>query len=148
MCGLPGSGKTNYAKELEKGGVIRLTLDEELFKKLGRKYAGGHEEKQRQTKDELGELLREKVRAGQSVILDFGFWKKTERDEYKALVDGLGGEWKLLYFKTDKDVLTKRLASRNITDPNNNHIIDEALLEKFIAEFEEPVNEGETLIEQ
>jgi predicted kinase len=148
MCGLPGSGKTTYGKDLEKEGIIRFTLDEELFTRFGRQYESGHEEKQKQTKDELKELLKEKVKAGQSVIVDFGFWKRAERDEYKALVESLGGEWRLLYFKAGRDVLAERLVSRNVDNPGSNHIIEKALLEKFIAEFEEPRNEGEEIVEQ
>lgn len=147
MCGLPGSGKTTYAKDLEKNGAVRLTLDEQQFERFGREY-DDHEGKQRQTKDELREILKEKVRAGQSVIVDFGFWKRTDRDEYKKFVGDSGGEWRLLYFKAERGVLVERLRSRNVSYPDENHIIDEVLLDKFIAEFEEPANEGETVIEQ
>lgn len=38
LCGLPGSGKTTYAKQLQEQGVIRLSLDEELFKLFGRDF--------------------------------------------------------------------------------------------------------------
>ncbi|MBI5003624.1 ATP-binding protein [Candidatus Kaiserbacteria bacterium] len=146
LCGLPGSGKTTYAKNLEKEGITRLTLDETLFERFGREYTDGHKEKQKQTKDELKELVVKRVKTGQSVIVDFGFWRKAERNAYKSLIESLGGEWRLLYFKVGKDVLIERLASRNVTDPQDNHIIDEALLEKFITEFEEPINEGEEVI--
>jgi len=147
LCGLPGSGKTTYAKLLEKDGIARLTLDEQLFERFGREY-DNHEEKQRQTKDRLRKVLREKIQAGQSVIVDFGFWKKTDRDEYKKFIEDAGGKWKLLYFKVSKRLLLERLVSRNTTNSENNHIIDETLLDKFIGEFEEPTNERETIIEQ
>jgi len=147
LCGLPGSGKTTYAKDLEKGGAVRFTLDEQLFKRFGREYEG-HEEKQQQMKDVLWEVIKEKIHAGESIIVDFGFWKRVDRDDYKKLIEDNGGQWKLLYFKVDRSSLMKRLASRNLNDSGNNHIIDETLLDKFIGEFEEPTNEGETIIEQ
>ena len=147
LCGLPGSGKTTYAKELERSGAVRLTLDEELFARFGREYAN-HAEKQDRTRDELKNLMTESLAMGNSVILDFGFWKKADRDEYKMLIEKSGGECRLLYFKADKDTLMSRLASRNLDDSDNNHIIDESLLEKFIAEFEEPRDEAETVVEQ
>lgn len=38
LCGLPGSGKTTYAKKLEDNNTIRFTLDEELFAEYGKKF--------------------------------------------------------------------------------------------------------------
>lgn len=37
MCGVCGSGKTTYAKQKEKEGYIRLSIDEEMWKAYGRK---------------------------------------------------------------------------------------------------------------
>ena len=146
LCGLPGSGKSTYARELEKSGALRLTLDEELFRRFGREFESGYEEKERATKEELKTSLLENVATGRSVILDYGFWKKAARDEYRNLIQQHGGEWRLLYFKVSPDELKKRLVLRNVTDQTNNHHIDESLLEKFIGEFEEPVGEGEILV--
>ena len=145
LCGLPGSGKSTCARELEKSSAFRLTLDEELFKRFGREFESGYEEKERATKEELKMILLENMATGRSVILDYGFWKKAARDEYRELIEQRGGECKLLYFKVSSDELKKRLAFRNVTDQMNNHHIDETLLEKFIGEFEEPVGEGEIL---
>ena len=140
MCGLPGSGKTTYSKELEKGGATRLSLDEKVFEKFGREYSN-HDERQEEAKNELREMLKEKIAAGQSVIADFGFWKKADRDAYKALVEDAGGNWKLLYFEADREILLKRLAERNVADPHNNHVIDEAMFNQFLNDFEEPFGE-------
>ena len=145
LCGLPASGKTEYAKKLELQGVVRFTLDEELFKRFGREYTD-HAEKQEYTKSEISKLVAEKVKAGNSVAVDFGFWKKADRDAYKKFVEDIGGEWKLLYFKADKKVLLERLLHRNVTNPGSNHIISAELLEKFMQEFEAPSDEGEEVI--
>ena len=32
MCGICGSGKTTYAKQKEKEGYVRLSIDEEMWK--------------------------------------------------------------------------------------------------------------------
>ena len=37
MCGICGSGKTTYAKQKEKEGYVRLSIDEEMWKTYGRK---------------------------------------------------------------------------------------------------------------
>jgi hypothetical protein len=40
LCGLTGSRKTSYAKRLEAGGAVRLSVDEEVYARHGR-YRGG-----------------------------------------------------------------------------------------------------------
>jgi hypothetical protein len=34
-------------------------------------------------------------------VLDYGLWRRSDRDAYKRLVDSHGGRWRLLYFKVD-----------------------------------------------
>ena len=142
LCGLPGSGKTTYAKNLEKHEVLRLSLDEELFKRFGR-FAENYQDNEKKTKVSLKELLIQKLQAGTSIVLDYGFWKKSERDEYKKLVEDNGGEWRLVYFKVSSPVLHERLVVRNVTDSETNHIITPDLLDMFISQFEEPHSERE-----
>lgn len=148
LCGLPGSGKTTCAKELEKKGAERLTLDEELFNRFGREFPSErYDEYETTTKSELREVLKTHVAENRPVVLDYGFWKKSARDEYKELITNFGGEWKLLYLKAPIGVLKKRLAARNTQAPDKNHRISEELLEKFVGEFEAPEGEGEEIIE-
>ncbi len=64
LCGLPGSGKTTYAKKLEQSGAIRYTLDEEVFKRFGRHFEDGYDEKEAQTKAELRDLCTKQVMGG------------------------------------------------------------------------------------
>ena len=44
MCGICGSGKTTYAKQKEKEGYVRLSIDEEMWKTYGRKGIDYHNE--------------------------------------------------------------------------------------------------------
>lgn len=139
LCGLPGSGKTTYAKRLEQEtGAIRLTLDEALFQKFGRESDMDYKERENRTKKDLRAILVSSIGDGRPVILDYGFWKKAARDEYKDLIEQNGAQWKLLYFEVPSKELRSRLAARNLIDPKDNHIIDGELLEKFIWEFEAP----------
>jgi predicted kinase len=51
---------------------------------------------------ELRRRLVELVESGQDVVLDYGLWRRSDRDAYKRLVEGHGGRWRLLYLKVDR----------------------------------------------
>ena len=94
MVGLPGSGKTTLAKQLAvEHKALRLTPDEWIPVLYG---------------DGLGQAMLDSVRdpveamqwqvaaqalaLGVNVILDFGFWGRGERDEYRARAAALGAQ--------------------------------------------------------
>lgn len=144
LCGLPGTGKTTYAANLEKEGAVRLTLDEELFKLFGRNLPDGtYPEFEKKTKIVLIDKLINYLKEDKSVILDWGFWKKEERDRITALVREHGGEPKLLYFKGNLDELANRVQGRDLS---KNHEIDSEMMEEFSKRFEKPRGEGEITV--
>jgi predicted kinase len=151
LCGLTGSGKSTRATELVRQGFVKLSLDESMRERHGRvgvdfpgeKYRELEEEVDRDLKQELIGLLA----TGQSVVLDYGFWQQSNRDHFKELIEKHGGVWQLLYFKADKATLLERLEQRNERDDANAVHITPAMLDSFIARFEEPRGEGEQVIE-
>jgi predicted kinase len=152
LAGLTGSGKTTYARRLEAEGVLRLSVDEEVFARHGRYGVDypEHEypERERPVVRDIRNRLAEAVRAGRSVVLDYGLWLRTEREEYKKLVEDAGGTWRLIHLKVDKAELLRRLAERNqrsATDANALTVTPE-MLDDFFARFEEPSGEGEEII--
>jgi predicted kinase len=151
LCGLTGSGKTTYAKRLEAGGAVRLTVDEEVYARHGR-YGIDYPtleyfERERPVVEEFRCRLVELVESGQDVVYDHGMWRRSDRDAFKRLVEEHGGRWRLLYFKVDRDVLLQRLIDRKRRSDANAMPLMPADLEDFIARFEEPVDEGEELVQ-
>ncbi len=61
--------------------------------------------------EELRRRLVELVESGPDVVLDYGLWRRSDRDAYKRLVEAHGGRWRLLYFKVDWEVLLQRQPS-------------------------------------
>jgi predicted kinase len=151
LCGLTGSGKTTYAKRLEAAGAVRLTVDEEVYARHGR-YGVDYPtseyfERERPVVEDLRGRLVELVESGRDVVFDHGMWRRDDRNAYKQLVEGHGGRWRLLYFKVDPEVLLQRLAERNRRSDANAMPLLPRDLEDFIARFEEPMDEGEELVE-
>src|ERR1700742_2746074 len=109
LIGLTGSGKTTYARRLEAEGMLRLSVDEEVFARNGRYGIDypDHEypERERPVVDEMRQRLIEAIRSGRSVVLDYGLWRRAERDAYKKLVEDAGGTWRLIYLKVEKTEL-------------------------------------------
>jgi predicted kinase len=89
----------------------------------------------------------ELVESGRDVVLDYGLWRRSDRDADKRLVEAHGGRWRLLYLRVDPEVLRQRLADRNRRGDTNALMVTPSALEDFIARFQEPVDEGEELVE-
>jgi len=153
MCGIAGSGKTTYAKRLEKQGYMRLSMDEQLWSDYGRygidypvqKY----NEYSRIVEQKLSEQLMLLIKQNKNTVIDFSFWQREKRDKYKQLIENAGGQWKLIYMKASPDVLRERLKKRSERfDANAAFPITNDILNAYLHGFEEPLDEGETVIEQ
>jgi predicted kinase len=154
MCGLPGAGKTTYAMELVRRGYQRRSIDEAVWQRLGQRDAGRvleaqafdqlKEEVRREQRQELVELLL----AGHNVVVDYSFWSRAARDDYKALIESHGGRWELIHLKADRMMLKRRLEVRNGKDGANSVTVDAKLFDRYLAQFEEPDGEGEQVFMQ
>ncbi|MFJ3302816.1 AAA family ATPase [Streptomyces sp. NPDC086549] len=154
MCGLPGAGKTTYAMELVRRGFARLSIDEVVWQRLGQRDAGLvlgakafdqlKEEVRRQQRQELVELML----AGRDVVVDYSFWSRAARDDYKALIESHGCRWELVHLKADRTTLERRLEVRNSEEGANSITVDDTLFSRYLANFEEPNGEGEQVVMQ
>ena len=152
MCGVAGSGKTTFAQNLERAGYVRLSIDEELWRRYGRygvDYPEAHyPEYSAQAEEHLRSELVSVLRRGSDVVVDFSFWQRSRRDAYKRLIEGTGAAWRLIYLKVPEEVLRTRLQNRaGRFDANAAFPITEAILASYLAGFEEPMDEGQETIE-
>jgi predicted kinase len=143
MVGLPCSGKTTLARRLEREyAALRLTLDEWHV----RLYGQDASEEAHDARHELIEAIQWDVAAraltlGVDVILDFGCWVRSQRDEYRLRAEQLGTEFKMHYLDTPQQTLRSRLVVRNANLPPGAFYIAEAKLEEWRAIFEPPCAE-------
>lgn len=145
FTGLPGSGKTTYAQKFAKDYNARLfSLDSEMHKRYGEDHHVDLGTREQMTKDELLPKIESLLTTGTSVILDYGFYKETERQKYKKLAERIGVQSKVLYFTASYDVLLERVQKRNMEE-NNIHYIDKQILDTLIEMFEVPKEDVEKI---
>ncbi|GAB2690674.1 hypothetical protein GCM10010442_05010 [Kitasatospora kifunensis] len=154
MCGLPGAGKTTYATELTRRGYVRLSIDEVVWQRLGQRDAGlvleeeAFDQLKEEVRSEQRQELVELMLAGRDVVVDYSFWSRAARDDYKALIESHGCQWELVHLKADRTTLERRLEVRNGEDGANSVTVDEKLFNRYLANFEEPNGEGEQVFVQ
>ena len=110
ICGLPGSGKTTLAKQLERERpALRLTPDEWIVA-LG---IDTFDEPQRVTVEAIQWNLAERALAlGVDVVIDFGVWSRQERDDFRSRAEALGARVELRFLDAARDELWMRLVRR------------------------------------
>lgn len=152
MCGVAGSGKTTFALKLEKAGFVRLSIDEDIWSTHGRFGVDYPEQAYESFKEQSeirlrGELVK-LIQAKRHVVIDFSFWQRQKRAEYKQLIERYGGVWALIHLKVHPDELRRRLQVRSGRfDANAAFPITEEILTRFLSGFETPAGEGELVIE-
>jgi predicted kinase len=78
---------------------------------------------------------------GVNVVLDFGFWARSEREDYRARAVKLGASSELHVLNVPGAVLLARLAMRNAQRPPGTFVIPQAKLQEWIALFQVPTED-------
>lgn len=115
MIGLPGSGKTTRAKELEiESHALRLTPDEWQQHLFGHDIGDeAHDERHTKIEQLMWSVAARVLQLGGDVILDFGCWARSEREEFRQRAYELGADFKLHFMDVSLEELWRRLARRN-----------------------------------
>ncbi|MDP0499198.1 MAG: ATP-binding protein [Verrucomicrobiota bacterium JB022] len=146
MCGIPGSGKTAFALQLEKEGCTHLSMDDEILSRFGRygsdyppRMYGPHQIAAEETlRERLLSLLEEK----RHVVVDFSFWQRTRRYLYTSLIRQHGGTPQIVYLRVSPQDLHQRLVERSRRfDANAALPIANELVQQYVIGFEPPVDE-------
>jgi predicted kinase len=136
ICGLPGSGKTTLAKELERAlPALRLAADEWMSRIVG---DGFDDEKRSIVEAVQWEIAARVLSLGIDVILENGFWSRKERDQYRLRAAALGADTKLHFLDVPRDELLRRLALRNAASPPDTFPVTAAQIDLWSDWFESP----------
>ena len=136
LCGLPGSGKTTLAREIaEAYGAVRLNPDEwELALGIDPFDA----EFQARLEAEFWRLTERLITLGTSVILDWGFWARSERDEKRDRGRSLGAAVELRFLDVPDDELVRRVVDRHAA---GGLAITKDHMEAYRGTFEPPTDD-------
>lgn len=136
MVGLPASGKTTRARELEEEHhAIRLTPDEWMIPLFNDSDADG---KRDVLEGRFIAIARQALRGCSNVILDFGVWSRDERSALRALAAEANARCTLVYLTVEPLEQRKRLSARSRTHPSSTFEITDEQLVEFAILFEVP----------
>ncbi|CAG7659064.1 AAA family ATPase [Paenibacillus allorhizosphaerae] len=141
--GLPCSGKTTLARQLEqKYSALRLTPDEWHTRLYGQDIEEeGHEKKHDLVESMLWEVAARVLVLGVDVILDFGCWVRSQRDDMRLRATQLGADFRIHFLDASEEILLTRLADRNAQLPDGAFRITEGNLKEYAVIFEPPFAE-------
>ena len=140
MVGLPCSGKTTLAQKLEsEKAALRLTPDEWQVRLFGQDA----EEPEHDARHTLIEIMLWNIASralvlGTNVILDFGFWAREEREDFRLRAKQLGASSEVHFLDVTEDELMRRLEVRNSQLSQTSFYIPEEMMKSWIAFFQKP----------
>lgn len=142
VCGLPGSGKTTRAKALEsKLRAVRFAPDEWLDALSLSLY---DEERRGKIEALQWKLARELLALGLTVIIEWGTWGRSERDNLRLGARTLGAAVELHYLSAPADVLFERVQRRAMEKPP----IEREAMSRWFEMFQVPTPEEMALFDK
>jgi predicted kinase len=139
LVGLPGSGKTTRAREIEgTHRALRLSPDEWMIPLFGESDAGG---KRDIVEGRLIWVALRAIQAGISAVLDFGFWAQDERSALVWLAEALGANASILYLAVDEAAQLERTHARFMAAPGATFEMSAEELAGWRAFFQVPTDD-------
>ncbi|HET7532494.1 MAG TPA: ATP-binding protein [Nocardioidaceae bacterium] len=136
MCGPSGSGKSTYARRLEREGMIRLSYDVEMWHR-GISTVPLAPDVRDEIEAGLRARLLELVAADADVVLDFSFWSRRMRDDYRELLGPTGVVPETIYLATDRETVLSRMRTRRGSH-SDDYVLTEELVAQYFDHFEPP----------
>jgi predicted kinase len=139
IVGLPGAGKTTYAKDLESSAsALRLTPDEWQMMLFGDRNPP---DKRDLVEGKLVEIGMRAAQLGTNVVFDFGLWGKDERSALRWIAAAVGARSQVVYLPIDRGEQRRRVTSRFATAPDRTFHMSDVELEQWRAQFQAPDDE-------
>lgn len=114
--------------------MVRLSIDVEIWK---RGLSTASEEVRGEIEADLRARLLKLVTAGQDVVLDFSFWSRRMRADYRRLLEPTGVVPETVYLATDRETVLERVQARRGSHPDD-FVLTEDLAARYFDHFEVP----------
>ncbi len=149
ICGFIGAGKTTFARKLEnETGAIRITKDEWMIKIFGSKITTdvNFERYDKQVTELATDIAFKILKSGNDVILDEGFWVKSQRDEIKKKIQQAGAKPIIYYVESSIALMKERVINRSKNPPIDSFEINEEMFDNYLKYWEPPTREEDVFI--
>ncbi|MGH6957680.1 MAG: AAA family ATPase [Caulobacteraceae bacterium] len=136
LCGLPGSGKTTLAREIEARAPALLLSPDPWMARVVR---NGWDAKRREAVKALQlDLAKRALELGINVVSDAGFWLRRERDLARETARQAGADAQLHFLDVPVEELLTRLAARSASCPPDTFAVSPKQLAQMMKWFERP----------
>ena len=144
ICGLPCAGKTTLARHLERQrAALRLTPDEWMRPLYGDAIddAAFLDRCRTPVESVQWQIAARALELGIDVVLDFGFWSRAERDDFRARATKPGARTVVKFLDVPLELLSRRLAARNVDLPPGTFRVTQEQLKTWSKWFEPPTDD-------
>lgn len=149
ICGFIGAGKTTFARKLEKKTeAVRITKDEWIIKIFGNKITldKKFEVFDKNITELATDIAFRILRSGKDVIIDEGFWVRSQRDDIKKKILGVGAKPIFYYVEYSVEKMRERVINRSKYPSIDSFEISEEMFDKYLKYWEPPTKEEGILL--
>ncbi|TDW79259.1 ATP-binding protein [Kribbella sp. VKM Ac-2566] len=140
VVGLPGAGKTSWARRLEQERkALRLTPDEWMDALFNTSEVDGR--RWVLESELLWGVAARALTLEVDVILDYGCWSEEERDLFRTRAQALGASAEIVVLDLPFEVLWARIERRNASLPQATFGVTREELAEWSGRFEVPTAE-------
>ena len=145
ICGKICSGKSYYVNQIKNQvNAVVLSCDELTWDLFDNNLGDKHDAMMERVHRYLHKKASQIALAGTPVILEWGFWKHTDRTAATAYYEkqGIPVEWH--YIDIADEDWQKNIASRNAAVAaglTTDYALDEGLMQKLLSLFEAPARD-------
>ncbi len=141
ICGFIGAGKTTFARKLEhETKAIRITKDEWIIKIFGNKITSDKNfERYDKNITELAKDIAFRIlKSGKDVIIDEGFWVKSQRDDIKKKILQAGAKPIFYYVQSSVAKMKERVINRSKNPAKDSFEISEEMFDSYLKYWQPP----------
>lgn len=148
ICGFIGAGKTTFARKLEnETGAIRITKDEWVIKIFGNEITADNKfaEYDKNVTELAKDIAFKILKSGKDVIIDEGFWEKSQRDDIKKKILNIGAKPIFYYVECSVKKMRERVVNRSKNPSINSFEISGEMFDSYLKYWQAP-DESEEII--